>query len=94
MACAGNGAGCVTEEAGTGAKVGGGAVVADQRPDVSSHRAAAASAGDSVLGAGVLTEGEGRCCHACNCFGDVVVVRATPMVGGSSGSATTPGGMS
>ncbi len=49
VACAGNGVGCVAGEAGAGAVVGGGAVVADERPDVGSNRAAAASAGDSVL---------------------------------------------
>ncbi len=55
MACAGNGVGCVAGEAGAGAVVGGAAVVADERPDVGSNRAAAASAGDSVLVSGVLT---------------------------------------
>ncbi len=59
-----------------------------------SNRAAAASAGDSVSVSGVLTGGEGRCWHACNRFGDVAVVKATPLIGGSSGSATSPGRMS
>ncbi len=36
MACAGNGVGCVAGEAGAGAVV----VVADERPDVGSNRAA------------------------------------------------------
>ncbi len=67
MACAGNGVGCVTGEAGAGAVVGGAAVVADERPDVCSNRAAAASAGDSILVSEVLTWGEGRCWHACLC---------------------------
>ncbi len=70
------------------------AVIADERPDVGSNRAAAASAGDSVSVAGVVTGGEGRRWHACNRFGDVSVVKATPLVGGSSGSATSPGRMS
>ncbi len=68
--------------------VGGGAVVADERPDVGSNRAAAVSAGDSVLDPRVLTV-----CKS-NRFGDVAVVKASPLVGGSSGSATSPGGMS
>ncbi len=59
MACAGNAVGCIAGEAGAGAMVGGGAVVADERPDVGSNRAAAASAGDSALVSGVLTGGEG-----------------------------------
>ncbi len=59
MACVGNGVGCIAGEAGSGAVVGGAAVVADERPDVGSNRAAAASAGDSVLVPGVLTGGEG-----------------------------------
>ncbi len=74
--------------------VGGAAVVADELPDVGSNRAAAASVGDSVSVSGVLTEGEGRRWHACNRFGDVAVAKATPLVGGSSGSATSPGRMS
>ncbi len=74
--------------------VGSAAVVADERPDVGSNRAASASAGDSVLVSGVLTGGEGRCWNACNRFGDVAVVEAAPLVGGSSGSATSLGGMS
>ncbi len=53
VACAGNNVGCVAGEAGAGARVGG--VAADERPDVGSNRAAAASAGDSVLVSGVLT---------------------------------------
>ncbi len=61
MACAGNGVGCIAGEAGAGAVVGSAAVVADEWPDVGSNRAAAASAGDSALVPGVLTEGEGRC---------------------------------
>ncbi len=76
MACAGNGVGCVGGEARAGAVVGGAAVVADERPYVGSNRAAAASAGNSVLVFGVLTWGVGRCWHACNRFGDVVVVMA------------------
>ncbi len=59
VACAGNGVGWVAGEAGAAAVVGGGAVVAYERPDVGSNRAAAASAGDSVLVPRVLTEGEG-----------------------------------
>ncbi len=59
MACVGNGVGCIAGEAGTGAVVGGAAVIADERPDVGSNRAAAASAGDSVLVSGVLTGDEG-----------------------------------
>ncbi len=94
MACAGNGVGCVAGEAGAGAVVGGAAVVADERPDVGSNHAAAASAGDSVSVSGVLTGGEDRRWHACNRFSDVAVVNATPLVGGSSGSATSPGRMS
>ncbi len=61
MACAGNGVGCVAREARAGAVVGGAAVVADERSDVGSNRAVAASAGDSVLVSWVLTGGEGRC---------------------------------
>ncbi len=49
--------------------VGGAAVDADARPDFGSNRAAAASAGDSVLVSGVLTGGEGRCWNTCNPFG-------------------------
>ncbi len=59
MACVGNGVGCIAGEAGAGAVLGGAAVVADERPDVGSNRAAAASAGDSALVSGVLTVGEG-----------------------------------
>ncbi len=59
MACAGNGVGCVAGEARAGAVVGCATVVADERPDVGSNRAAAASAGDSALVSGVLTGGEG-----------------------------------
>ncbi len=57
MACAGNGAGCVAGEAGAGVVVGDAAVVADERPHIGSNRAAAASAGYSVLASGVLTGG-------------------------------------
>ncbi len=89
MACVGNGVGCVAGEAGAGAVVGGAAVVANEGPDVGSNRAAAASAGDSVLVSEVLTGSEGRCWNACNRFGDVAVVKAAPPVGGSSGSATS-----
>ncbi len=53
MACSGNGVGCVAGEAGAGVVVGGAAVVADERTDVGSNRAAAASADDSVLVSGV-----------------------------------------
>ncbi len=53
MACVGNGVGCIAGGAGAGAMVGGAAVVADERPDVGSNRAAAASADDSVLVSGV-----------------------------------------
>ncbi len=74
--------------------VGDAAVVADERPDVDSNRAAAAIAGDSAFVSGMLTGGEGRCWNACNRFGDVVVVMAVPLVGGSCGSATSPGRMS
>ncbi len=94
MTCAGDGVGCVTGEAGAGAVEGGAVVVADERPDVGSNRAAAASACDSVLVPRVLTEGEGRCWHPCNRFSDVAVVKTTPLFGGSSGSATSPGGIS
>ncbi len=90
MASVGNGVGCIAGEAGAGAVVGGAAVVADERSDVGSNRAAVASAGDSVLVSGVLTGGEGRCWNACYRFGDVAVVKAAPLVGGSSGSATSP----
>ncbi len=93
-ACVGNGVGCVAGEAGAGAVVGSAAVVADERPDVGSNRAAAASASDSVLASGVLTGGEGRCWNACHSFGDVAVVKAAPLVRGSSGTATSPGRMS
>ncbi len=86
VVCAGNDVGSVAEEAGV-------AVVADERPDVGSNRVVAASASESVVVSGVLTEGGDGCWHACNRFGDVVVVKATPLVGGSSGSATSPGGM-
>ncbi len=55
MACPGNGVGCIAGEAGAGAVVGGGAVVADEPPDVGSYRVAAASAGDCVLVSRVLT---------------------------------------
>ncbi len=55
MACAGNAVGFIAGEAGAGATVGEGAVVADERPDVGSNRAAAASAGNSVVVSGVLT---------------------------------------
>ncbi len=61
VACVGNSVGCVAGEAKTGTMVGGGAVVAGERPDVGSNRAAAASADDSVLVLRVLTEGEGGC---------------------------------
>ncbi len=61
MACAGNGVGYVAGEAGASAVVGGAAVISDERSDVGSNRAAAASAGDSVLVSGALTGGEGRC---------------------------------
>ncbi len=59
MACVGNGVCCIAGEAGAGAVVGGAAGVADERPDVGSNSAAAASAGDSALVSGVLTGGEG-----------------------------------
>ncbi len=58
VACVGNGVGCIALEAGAGAVIGGVAVVADERPDVGSDRAAAASAGDSALVSGLLTGGE------------------------------------
>ncbi len=65
--------------------------------DVGSNRVVAASAAAvvavSVVVSGVLPEGGDGCWHACNRFGDVMVVKATPLVGGSSGSATSPGGM-
>ncbi len=88
VACVGNGVGCIAGEAGAGAVVGGAAV---ERPDVGSNRAAAASAADSVSVSGVLTGGEGRCWNAFNRFGDFAVVKAAPLVGESSGSATSPG---
>ncbi len=94
MACAGDGVGCVAGEAAAGAVVGGAAVIADERLDVGSNRAAADPTGDSVLVSGVLTGGKDNCWIACNCFGDVVVVKAAPLVGGSSGSATSPSRMS
>ncbi len=56
--------------------------------------AVTACAGDSVVVSKVLTEGEDGCWHACNSFGGVAVMDATPLVGGSSWSATSPGGMS
>ncbi len=74
--------------------VGGAAVVAYERPDVVSNSVAEASAGDTVLVSEVLTGSEGRRWHAWSRFGDVVVVKAAPLVGGSSGSATSPGRMS
>ncbi len=55
VVCVGNGVGCIVGEA----VVGGAAVVADERPDDGSNRAAAASTGDSALVSGVLTGGEG-----------------------------------
>ncbi len=61
VACAVNGVGCVAGETGAGAVAGGAVVVADERPDVGSNRAAAAPAGDSVLVSWVLTGGESRC---------------------------------
>ncbi len=82
VASAGNDVGCVAGEAGAGAMVSGGAVVADERPDARINCATAASAGDSVLVPRVLMDG------------DVAVVKATPLAGGSSGSATSPGRMS
>ncbi len=94
MACAGDGVGCVAGEAGAGSVVGGAAFVADERSDVGSNSGAATSAGDSVSVSGLLTGGEGRCWHTCYHFGDVTVVKATPLVGGSSGSATSPHRMS
>ncbi len=94
VACVGNGVGCVAGEAGAGAVVGGAAVVADERPDVGSNRAAAASVSESVLVSGVLTGCGGRCWNACNRFADVAVVKAAALIGGSSGSATSPGRMS
>ncbi len=94
VACAGNGVGCVAGEAGAIAVVGGAAVVADERPDVGSNRAVAASVGDSDLVSGVLPGGEGRCWNACARFGDVVVAKSVPLIGGSSGSETSPGHMS
>ncbi len=69
VACARNGVGSIAGEAGAGVMVVGGAVFADERPDVGSNCAAAASADDSVSVSGVLTGGEGRCLHACNRFG-------------------------
>ncbi len=60
VACAGNGVGYVAGKAGAGAMVGANAA-ADERLDVGSNRAAAASAGDSVVVSRVLTGGESRC---------------------------------
>ncbi len=62
VACSSNGVGCVAGEAGAGAVVGGAAGVADERPDVGSNRAAAASASDSVLVSGgvLVVEGSRR----------------------------------
>ncbi len=94
VACAGNDVGSVAGEAGAVVMVGGVAVVADERPDVGSNRAVAASASESVVVSGVLMEDEDGCWHACNRFGDAVVVKATPLIGGSSGSSTSPSGMS
>ncbi len=61
MACVGNGVGCIMGESEAGAVVGGGAVVADERPEVGRNHAAADPAGDPVLVPRVVTEGEGRC---------------------------------
>ncbi len=58
VACAGNGIDCIAGEAGAGAVVGGAAVAADERPEVGSNCAAAASGGDSALVFWVLTEGD------------------------------------
>ncbi len=69
--------------------VGVAAVLADKRPDVGRNRSVATL--DVV--SGVLTEGESGCWHACNRFGYAAVVKSTPLVGGSSGSGTPPGGM-
>ncbi len=41
--------------------VGGAAVIEVEQSDVGGNRAVAASAGDSVVVSGVLTEGEGGC---------------------------------
>ncbi len=40
------------------------AVIADERSDVGGNRAVAASAGDSIVISGVLTEREEGCCPA------------------------------
>ncbi len=61
MACAGNDIDCVEGGAGASGMVGGAAVVVDERPDVGSNRAAAASAGDSVVFPRVLSGGEDGC---------------------------------
>ncbi len=61
MACVVKDVGCVAGEAKAVAVVGGGAVVADERPDVGRNHAAADSAGDPVLVPRVLTECEGIC---------------------------------
>ncbi len=58
MACACNDVGCVAEVTGADAMVGGVAIVADERLEVDSNHAVAASAGVSVVVSGVLTEGE------------------------------------
>ncbi len=69
--------------------VGGVEVVADERPDFGRNRAAAASTGDSFVVSRVVTEGG----TDADCFGDVAVMKATPLTRGSSGSATPYGGM-
>ncbi len=58
-------------------------------PDVGGNRAIAASTGDSIAVSRMVAEGEERCCHAYNRFGGVAVVKAMPLFGGSSGSATS-----
>ncbi len=90
MACVCDNVGCAAGEAGARVMVGGVEVVADERPDFGRNRAAAASTGDSVVVSGVLTEGRTEA----DCFGDVAVMKATPLAGGSSGPATPSGGMS
>ncbi len=94
MACGGKGVGYVAGEAGAGVMVGGAAVVADERPDVGSNRAVAASVMGSGLVSGVLTGGKGRCWNACNRFGDVAAAKSAPLIGGNSGTDTSPGHIS
>ncbi len=77
MACSGDVIDCVAGESGAGSM--GGSV--------------ASSAGDAVAVSRVITEREGGCRHSCNLFRDDAVVKAMPLFGSSTGSATSLGGM-